>query len=258
MSLREATLSLFRRTPPPAPDADPRQSSSHIEGGRRAGESENPYLTARRTWNDHLASVVATRNTWQIIGLLSLTIALACVGGMVYIGSQSKFVPYIIEVDKLGQTTTHGELVANARVPSRAIHAALSDWINCARLVTPDVSMQRRCIFKTYSMISPNDPARPKIDEWLNGTGASNPFERAKNEMVSTEIRTVLPQTPETWQVEWIETTRDRQGMMQRSPITWRAIITVYIADASNSTDEQLRNNPLSIYIKDFSWSVVR
>jgi type IV secretory pathway TrbF-like protein len=50
------------------------------------------------------------------------------------------------------------------------------------------------------------------MNEWLNGTPDSSPFKRAAKEMVSTEIKTVIPQTPDTWQVEWMETTRDRQG----------------------------------------------
>ncbi len=46
----------------------------------------NPYLNARRDWNDHVGSVVSSRQTWQIIGILSLLIALAGVGGMIQIG----------------------------------------------------------------------------------------------------------------------------------------------------------------------------
>lgn len=36
-------------------DADPRRGEQAIAGGRRQGESENPFLSARRTWNDHVA-----------------------------------------------------------------------------------------------------------------------------------------------------------------------------------------------------------
>ena len=56
---------------------------------RRKGEAENPYLAARRTWNDHVGSVLDQRRTMQIVMILALLIALASVGGMTYIGSQS-------------------------------------------------------------------------------------------------------------------------------------------------------------------------
>ena len=77
--------------------------------------------------------------------------------------------------------------------------------------------------------------------------------------MVSVEIKTVIPQTPDTWQVEWVETTRDRQGTLNGQPVTWRALVTTYIAEVTpNTTDEQLRNNPLSIYVRDYSWSRIQ
>lgn len=80
-------------------------SRDALVGPSFAAENENPYLAARRTWNDQSAANIASRQMWQLLGILSLMIALAGVGGMVYIGSQSKFVPYVVEVDKLGQAT---------------------------------------------------------------------------------------------------------------------------------------------------------
>ena len=35
-----------------------------------------------------------------------------------------------------------------------------------------------------------------------------------------------------------------------------RALVTVYIAETTpQTTEEQLRNNPLGMYVRDFSWS---
>ncbi|KTT27418.1 conjugal transfer protein TrbF [Pseudomonas oryzihabitans] len=250
---------IYKKPAAPAEPRDPRRSQEPLAGGRRAGESENPYLAARRTWNDHVGSVVSQRQTWQVIGILSLLIALAAVGGMIHIGSQSKFIPYVIEVDKLGQTLSAGPVDASSKADRRVIHAALSDWISCARMVSPDVALQRKCVFKVYSMLAPNDPATAKMNEWLNGTADASPFKRAEKEMVSVEIKSVIPQTPDTWQIEWVETTRDRQGVLKGQPVTWRALVTTYIADVSpNTTDEQLRRNPLSLYVRDFSWSRVQ
>ena len=86
-----------------APGNQKRQRSEALDGGRRDGESENPYLAARRTWNDQSAANVASRQMFQLLGVLALLVALAGVGGMTYIGSQSKFIPYVVEVDKRGQ-----------------------------------------------------------------------------------------------------------------------------------------------------------
>ncbi|MGC8276600.1 VirB8/TrbF family protein, partial [Escherichia coli] len=104
--------------------------------------------------------------------------------------------------------------------------------------------------------LGPNDPATAKMNEWLNGTADASPFARAAVETVSTEITSVIPQTPDTWQVDWVETTRDRQGVVKGQPVRMRALVTVYVVEPTADTkEEQLRNNPAGIYVRDFSWS---
>lgn len=248
---------LFNKPPTPSSaPLEPHHAIDSAAGSARPADPENPYLAARRTWNDHVASVVAQRQTWQVIGLLSLLIALASVGGIIHLGSQSRFIPYVVEVDKLGQTVAAGPLTAAAKADPRIVHAAVAEFIGDARMVTPDVALQRRAVFRVYAKLSPNDPATAKMNEWLNGHAEASPFKRAETEMVSVEIRAVLRQSPDTWQVDWVEASRDRQGTVKGPPVTMRALVTVYTAEVSTqTTDEQLRNNPMSVFVRDFSWS---
>lgn len=240
----------------PAPGADPRQRNDVLDGGRRKGENDNPYLAARRTWNEHTMGVVSSRQTWQMIGILSLLIALGGVGGSIYIGSQSRFVPYVVQVDKLGQSVASGPAQRAMPADARIIEATVASFIADARLVTPDVALQRKAVFHLYSMLAPNDPGTARMNEWLNGTEESSPFKRAALETVSIEISSVLSQSPETWQVDWVETTRDRQGIVKGQPARMRALVNVYVVDPTpNTTEEQMRNNPIGIYIREFSWS---
>ena len=115
--------------------------------------SDNPYLNARRTWNENVGSLVSARQTWQIVGICSLLIAFSAVGGVIYIGSQSKFIPYVVEVP----TTTHvpvvrGAVTAASEVDPRVVEAELAQFIQNARLVTADIALQRKAIFDVYAM----------------------------------------------------------------------------------------------------------
>jgi type IV secretion system protein TrbF len=218
--------------------------------------AENPYLAARRTWNNHIGSVVSSRQTWQVLAIMCLLIGLAGIGGMIHIGSQSKYIPYVVEIDKLGQAVTAGPITASSKADPRIIRATVAEFVTDARTVTPDVAMQRNAIFRVYAKLASNDPATAKMNEWLNGSAESNPFKRASKEMVSIEIRSVLPQSQDTWQVDWVETARDRNGVMKGHPADLRALVTVYIAEPTpQTTEEQILNNPLGIYVRDFSWS---
>ena len=220
------------------------------------GATANPYLNARRTWNAHTGSVVSSGQMWQIAGLLCLLIALAAVGGMTYIGAQSKFVPYMVPVDNLAQAGMPVILDRAAPADPRVIHATVATFVSDARTVTPDIALQRKAVFRLYAHMAPNDPATTKMNEWLNGSPESSPFKRAENETVSTEILSVLAQSPDTWQIDWTETTRDRTGGMKSGPTRMRALVTVYsVPPTSQTTEEQIRDNPLRIFVRDFNWS---
>jgi type IV secretory pathway TrbF-like protein len=238
---------------------DERRGDEAIEGGRRQGENPNPYLNARRTWNHIGAANLASRQMFQLLGVLALLVALSAVGGMTYIGSQSKFVPYVVQVDKLGQQAAVAPAQRAAPADPAVVHSSVAAWISNIRMVTPDIALQRKGVFHVYSMLSANDAATAKANEYLNGNEASNPFKRAETETVSVEIDTVLFQAGETWQVDWVETTRDRQGGMKGTPQRWRALVTVYtIVPTAETTEQQIRDNPLGVHIRDFSWSKQR
>jgi type IV secretion system protein TrbF len=225
------------------------------DGGPQ-GENENPYFAARRTWNNKAAAIMADRQMWEVLCILALIIALAAVGGVIYIGSQSKFVPYVVEVDKHSQTIALGPAQRAGKADPRVVHASVASFISDLRLVTPDVALQRKAIYRVYSMLSSKDAATAKANEYLNGTDDSSPFKRAEKETVSIEISSVIPQTPDTWQVDWVETVYDRQGVLKDQPFRMRALVTVYtVQTTKQTTEEDLRNNPISTYVRDFSWS---
>jgi type IV secretion system protein VirB5 len=232
------------------------QNTDYVEGGRRKGENENPYLSARRTWNHLMDSSRVSRQNWMLTTLFSLLVALAAVGGMIHIGSQSKFIPYVVQVDSLGQVAAAAP--ADRAIPAdpRILRATAAAFISDLRLVTPDIALQRKAVFRSYAHLSAKDPATAKANEWLNGSEESSPFKRAEKEMVSTELHSVLQQTADTWQIDWTETVRNRQGVGVGKPYRMRALVTLYTVPPTKDTkEEQLLDNPLGIFVRDFSWS---
>lgn len=216
----------------------------------------NPYLSARRSWNEHVGGLAASRRMWQLVAILSLLIVLAAVGGIIAIGSQSKFVPYVVKVDDLGTAVATSRADKMGPVDGRVVQAQVGSFIQSARMVTTDIALQRQAIFRVYSMLLPNDPAIGKMNEYLNGAPETTPFARAATRTVSVDINSAIPQTSQTWQVDWTETERDRTGGLAQPPMKMRALVTVRVAPPSTATTEQqLHDNPLGIYVGDFSWS---
>lgn len=218
-------------------------------------EELNPYLNNKKAWNSYAGALLSSRLIWQVTALISLLITLCSISGLIYIGSQSKYIPYIVEHNTQGRITGSG-LAYPAPNPSQTIYqATVSDYIFYSRMITPDIAMQRKAIFKVYSMLNDTDPAMVKMNEWMQKDGKS-PFERAAKEMVNIEIKSVLQQTQNTWQIEWVEIVRDRQGSLLKEPFNMRALVTVYQAEPNSAkTLEEMNNNPTNIYVRDFSWS---
>jgi type IV secretion system protein TrbF len=235
-----------------------REEGAGAEPPKAERRASNPYLDGRRAWNSHVDRAYAAQHTWQLLCVVCLLIALAAVGGTIYLGSRSKFIPYVIEVDKLGEAVAVGRAQVAAPADPRVVRASLASFIASARLVTPDVSLQREAIFRVYAMLQSKDPAAQTINEWYNGGKDSLPFVRAAKVTVTTDINSVLPISENSWQVDWQETTRDRSGALVGQPVHMRAMLTVYLEPLSTTTDEAaIERNPLGIYVSTYTWQEV-
>ena len=221
-------------------------------------EPVSPYFNARRSWNDHVGQVVRATKIWQAVGIGSLGLAGIAVIGMVSVAKQSRFVPYIVEVDKLGQVgAVRQASVIDAANLTAVVKAELATFITKARLVTPDQQLQANSIRDVYALLANSDPATAKMNEWFNGSKENNPFNRASKVLVSASINAVIPQSQDSWQVDWTETVVSRDGHPE-SVTNMRALITTYLVPATAATSEQdIQRNPIGLYVKDFNWSKI-
>ena len=225
-------------------------------GSTSKHENPCPYTRSKSVWIAHNGGIIAANWHWQITAILCLLITLSAVGGLVYSMNQSKFIPYVVEVDKLGQTVAVFPAGKANKVDVRIVRATLADWVSSLRMVSPDIAVQRKAIFRVYANLSIGDPATQKSNEWLNGTPESTPFSRAETVTVHTSNYSVIAQSPDTWQVDWTETVRDRDGQLSKSPFRMRALINVYVVHPTSATSvEDMQKNPIGLFIKDYNWS---
>jgi type IV secretion system protein TrbF len=218
----------------------------------------NPYLEARRHWNSEVDRAFSTLHLWQLIALCSWLVSIGCVGGLIYLGSQNRYVPYVIELGRLGEAVAVGPATPAAPADPRVVRASLASFVSNARLVTPDLELQRRAIFAVYGMLKTKDPATQKMNEYLNGSTENSPFARATKLTVSCDIGSVLPITDKSWQVDWQETVCDRDGALIGKPSHQRAVCEIYVVPPGPSARQSdIQRNPLGIYVRDYNWQEV-
>jgi type IV secretory pathway TrbF-like protein len=215
----------------------------------------NPWLDSRRSWNSQIDRAFADKHVFQLIAVACLLIALASVAGLTYLGGQSKMVPFVIQVDKLGEQVVVGQAQVAAPADPRVVRASLAAFISAVRTVTPDQDLQRKLVFSAYGMRRVKDPATVKANEFLGDTSEMSPFKRASRMTVDVEVNTVLQLTDRSWQVDWTETARDRDGAPLGKPQLMRAVLDIYLdPPPPDARQEQITRNPLGIWVRDFNW----
>jgi type IV secretion system protein VirB5 len=212
-------------------------------------DAANPYLDARREWNERYGSYIAQARNWRMAALLALCIALVSSGGLIHVASQSQIVPYIVRVDKLGSTAVAGRVGESFTPDNQLIVASLARWIAGIRSVYTDAGAQRVLLKEAYAMVNGRGEGYGRLNDYMR---AHDPFERAKTETVIVEVESVLPLSADSWRIEWREETRSRDGSAPKSQ-QWQANVSIGIDPPAD--EAAIRLNPLGIYINAYNWS---
>jgi type IV secretion system protein TrbF len=78
--------------------------------------------------------------------------------------------------------------------------------------------------------------------------------DRAQTGTVSVEVKSVLPTSDRSFEVDWIETSRDLYGNVN-STDHWKGSFTVALNPPTE--ERQARINPLGLYVTAASWAKV-
>ena len=226
--------------------------SSDASGVRRGPILDmNPYIAARREWDERYGSLISRARNWRLVGMLCASAVLLQTAGLITLSMRSHVIPYIVAVDGLGRQVAAGPAEHASVADDRLRRAVIFDWIGDLRLVTNDGIAQRKAIDRVYAHIANGSQAMGFINDFYR---SDPPQKRAETETVNVEVQSVLPTSEKTFEVEWVETTRDLQGQVTEH-VRWRGAFSLAV---NPPTEERLvRVNPLGVYVTNASWSKV-
>jgi type IV secretion system protein VirB5 len=211
--------------------------------------TENPYLSARREWDERYGELITRERNWRAVAFLCAISSLLTIAGLVWLSAHSRIVPFVVAMDSLGRPVAAGPAEQTTTADDRIKRATLYNWLENLRLVTSDGIAQRKAIDRVYSYLASGSQAQAFISDFYR---SDPPQKRAQTETVGVEVQSVLPTTDRTYEIEWIETTRDLYGTVtQRSH--WKSALSIAINPPSD--EATARVNPLGIYITNASWS---
>lgn len=214
----------------------------------------NFYLEGKAAYSTILEASAATARGWRLCTIIAICIAGIAIAGVVFIGSQSKIKPVLVVMkDDFIPVGIFAPQTAIAINDERVTKAILARLITSFRTVSTDRDLQGKLVNELAEFVKRGSSAFAKIQSYL-ADKKTNPFTRAKKETVEVKIVNVLKITASTWQVDWIERTRARNGQ-ENIPLNYRANLTFTHMTSVPATT--LLVNPTGLLVSGFNWARV-
>ena len=222
--------------------------SNGTEDKNTGGGSNNPYLNARREWDERYGDAISRAHNWKMMALGAVAVAGIAVAGIAYIGAQSKIQPFVVTIDKMGNPIAMAQPVTGGAVNQRIIEAQVASWVWNWRSMLSDPIAQKQLLAQVYAMASTQTAA--EINPWYKRTWAAD-----AGFIVSPHVTSILPVSKNTYQVNWTET-RYKDGQNDGTT-SYKGNVTVGIDKKIASTAQASMLNPLGIYVQSITWTKV-
>lgn len=154
-------------------------------------------------------------------------------------------------MDSFGRQVGAGFATGEAGVSDAVRKATLTRFVTDLRSVVSDGVVQRQMIERVYAHVANGSAAQNQISDFYR---SDPPQQRATTQIVTTEIVAAFAPSPTSYEVEWIETTRDVNGKVANET-RWRGNFTLKESKSNDLAAVSL--NPLGIYVTSVSWSKV-
>lgn len=212
----------------------------------RTPEPETPFQRAGQLWDERIGSARVQARNWRLMafGCLGLTTILS--GGLLWQSLQSRVVPYVVEVDRLGEARAVSPADTTYQPTDPQIAWFLSRFITDVRGRSLDPVLMRQNWLAAYDFTTKRGAVF--LGDYAR---TSDPFADVGTRTVSVQVTSVVRASDRSFQVKWVETTYERGSPAGTSH--WTAILTVEIR--APKTADTLRKNPLGLYVDAIDWS---
>lgn len=214
-------------------------------------ETNEKYLAARREWLERYGDYIAQAKNWRMAAFASMAVAALLGAGLVYEADRVHVVPYVVEVNKLGDTVRLAQEVTAGTYETPIVTHVLSHWIRLVRSRIPTVPAEKEQYNESYDYISSS--AQNALNAYFR---RHNPYKDFSDKLGgrTVQIISALPlgtitRKGGTYQIQWTETQYAHNGAIQ-SESHWEGTVSYVVTKPSNITV-----NPFGIYITSFNWN---
>ncbi|MBN9032762.1 MAG: conjugal transfer protein TrbF [Rhizobiales bacterium 63-7] len=212
----------------------------------KSPEPETPYQKAAQAWDERIGSARVQAKNWRYMAFGSLILSAGVASALVWQSARGTVVPWVVQVDNLGQAQTVAPANADYRPTDPQIAFHLGRFIEQVRAIPADAIIVRQNWLRAYEWTT--DRGAAALNDYAR---ANDPFAKVGRQQVAVEVSSVIRASPNSFRVAWTE--RHFENGQLSSTERWTAILTIVIQPPRDA--ERLRANPLGIYVNAISWS---
>ncbi|MFA5964975.1 MAG: conjugal transfer protein TrbF [Sphingomonas sp.] len=212
----------------------------------KAPEPETPYQRAAQAWDDRIGSARVQAKNWRLAFFGTLALSGGLAGGLVWQGARGTIVPWVVEVDKLGEAQAVAPATAAYRPTDPQVAFHLARFIEQVRGIAADPIVVRENWLKAYDFTT--DKGALALNDYAR---TNDPFANIGKAQVAVDVSSVIRASADSFRVAWTE--RHYQDGSLAGTERWSAILTVVVQPPR--TPDALRKNPLGLFVNAINWS---
>ena len=209
-------------------------------------EPVTPYQRAAQVWDDRIGSARVQARNWRIAFFGALALSGGLAGGLVWQSARGHIVPWVVQVDRLGEAQAVAPAETGYRPTDPQIAFHLARFIEQVRSIPSDPVIVRQNWLRAYDFTT--DKGSQALNDYAR---ANDPFANVGRVAVAVDVSSVIRASPDSFRVAWTER-RYQDGNLTATE-RWSAILTIVVQPPR--TPDALRKNPLGLFVNALNWS---
>jgi type IV secretion system protein VirB5 len=208
---------------------------------------QTPYLQAAAAWDQRIGTARQQAAHWRIAALGALLLAVISTSAVIYMSLTRQVAAYVVPVNKVGMPGRI-QLANGVYHPDAAqIGYFVGQVVSLVRSRSLDPVVLRNQWLTAYHFLA-GDAIRSMNQYAARQSGVDSTGTPIAK---TVHLVSILQRSPSTYQVRWIEDTYSH-GAMIRS-VHYTGLFDIKLIPPA--TPKQVFNNPLGVYITNFTWS---
>ena len=213
---------------------------------------ETPYARAKQEWDNRIGNSIIQAYNWRKIAFILAGVLVILVIGLIISNMQPKYIPYVVEVGELQVTNVAKAALINYQPKAAQIKHYLIKFVEKIRGVSIDSEVNKKWLSEAYSFLTPK--TANKFDQYFMSADNTMLNKLKEQQSVFVVVNAFTPVSNNVYQLQWLEETHDQSGKLVAKE-KFVGFATIKILAPTN--ERTILQNPLGIWITDFSWSMV-